>query len=340
MQKRGFLWLAGVTIVLVVLAVFLTGRGERAGPPAASQERALPQLAGKLAGLAWIRLSQGGLKTDFAEVNGTWTVIEKGNYPASAGKVRQLLLALSDLSLAEPKTARPDLFARLGLDDPKNGHSTLVTLQDRTGATVAELLVGKHRNDRFGGGEDGVYVRRPNENRTWLARGSLELSAEPIDWLDRHILSIPQQRIASVALTDESGAVVTLHRAAASEPFTVDGAPDGAKLKPPLVVAEPAGALQALEMVDVKPATELAIPDQGTAKAVYTTFDGLDIVLRLVHRDNADWVVIAVSGKGAAEAEGKTLNDQLGKWSYAIPATQANLLRRKLADLIEPPKGS
>jgi len=73
---------------------------------------------------------------------------------------------------------------------------------------------------------------------------------------------------------------------------------------------------------------------------VYTTFDGLSVTLRLVRRDNADWAVIAAAGSGATAAEAKTANDRLGRWGYAIPETQANLMRRKLADLIEPPKGS
>lgn len=341
MQKRGFLWLAGATLLLVVAAIVVAVRsGGEAGPPKGVDARALPQLAGKLGELAWIRLTHGNTKTDFAEIGGTWTVTEKGNYPAAVAKVRQMLLALADLTLAEPKTERPDLFARLGLDDPKNGHATLVALQNHAGATVAELIVGRHRIDRFGGGEDGVYVRRPDENRTWLARGALDLSAEPVDWLDRHVLSIPERRVASVALTDETGATLSLHRAGDTDPFTVDGMPNGAKLKPPPVVAEPAGALQDLELIDVKPAAELAIPDQSIARAVYTTFDGLELTLRLVRRDNADWVAVSAAGHGAAAAEAKAIDDRLGRWGYAIPETQANLMRRKMADMVEPPKGS
>jgi hypothetical protein len=340
MQKRGFLVLAAATLVLVVLAIVSLTHGDRATVTADVNRLALPELGTKLHDLAWIRLSHGAGKTDFAEVNGQWTIVEKGSYPAAAGKVRQMLLALANLTLVEPKTERPDLFARLGLDDPKNGHSTLVTLQDRTGATLAELIVGRQRIDRFGGGEDGVYVRRPNENRAWLARGSLDLAGETIEWLDRRILDIPQQRIAAVVLTDESGAALTLKRAAADAPFAVEDAPKDAKLKPPPMLAESAGALHDLELLDVKPAADLAMPDQGTAKAVYTTFDGLSVTLHLQRRDNAEWAAITASGDGPVAAESKTINDRLGRWAYAIPESQAKVMRRKLADLVEPPKGS
>lgn len=340
MRKRGFITLAAATLILVVLAGVSLTRGDRTAASADVDRLALPELGTKLHDLAWIRLSRGDSKTDFAEVNGQWTVVEKGSYPADAGKVRQMLLALANLTLVEPKTERPDLFARLGLDDPKNGHSTLVILQDRTGATLAELIVGRQRIDRFGGGENGVYVRRPGENRTWLARGSLDLGGQTIEWLDRRILDIPQQRIASVLLTDETGTALTLKRAAADAAFAVEDAPKDAKFKPAPVLGEPAGALHDLELVDVKPAADFAMPDQGTAKAVYTTFDGLSVTVRLQHRDNADWAAIAASGDGSVAAESKALNDRLGRWAYAIPETQAKVMRRKLGDLVEPPKGS
>jgi hypothetical protein len=340
MQKRGFLILAAVTLVLVVLAIVSVGRGNRATASADANRLALPELGTRLRDLAWIRLSHGATKVDLAEVGGQWTLVEKGNYPAAAGQVRQMLLGFSNLTLVEPKTERPELFVRLGLDDPKDGHSTLVTLQDRTGANVAELIVGRQRIDRFGGGEDGVYVRRPGENGTWLARGSLNVSGEPIEWLDRRILDIKEQRIAAVTLTDENGATLTLKRGAADAPFAVEGAPQDSKFKPAPVLAEPAAALRDLELLNVKPAADLAMPDKGIATAQYTTFDGLTVTVRLTNRDDAEWVAITASGDGAAAAESKTINDRLGRWGYSIPETQAKLMRRKLADLVEPPKGS
>jgi hypothetical protein len=125
--------------------------------------------------------------------------------------LRQVLLGLADLTLVEPKTDRPDLFARLDLDDPANGKSTEIRLSDRTGQAVAELIVGRRRTDRLGTGNDAVYVRKPGADRAWLARGSLDVSGEVVDWLDRRILDIPAARIASVKLTGE-GATLVLSR--------------------------------------------------------------------------------------------------------------------------------
>ena len=190
MRKSTFLLLLLATVVFVTAAAYAVLSGERAAAPMAQGQRALPDLAARLDQLAWMRLAQGTKKTDFAAVGGRWVLIEKGNYPANAGKVRRLLLGLADLTLVEAKTRRPELWSRLDLDDPSNGRSTLIRLQGRTGATVAELIVGKTRRDRLGSGNDGVYVRKPGDGQAWLARGSLDLPADLNGWLDRRIVDV------------------------------------------------------------------------------------------------------------------------------------------------------
>ena len=339
MQNRGFLLLLGATLIAAAAAIFVLASGDRAASPVLAGERALPGLAEKLGELAWVRLSHGAAKIDFAAIGGRWAVVEKGNYPAAPGKLRQMLLGLADLTLVEPKTERPELFARLDLDDPANGKSTDIRLSDRTGQTIAELIVGRRRTDRLGTGNDAVYVRKPGIDRAWLARGAPDVSGEIVDWLDRRILDIPATRIASIKLTGD-GTTLVLTRTEPADKFAVAGAPADKKLKGPAALAEPAGALAALDLADVKPAADQPVPDSGVAAASFTTFDGLTLDLRLFARDNADWLAIAASGKDAADAEAKSINNRVAAWSYAVTPDRAKLLRTRLADLVEPAKGS
>ena len=339
MQKRSFLVLAGATMVLVAAAIYALIITDRAVRPTTVNERAFPALAAHLGDLAWIRLTHGAGKVGFSLIAGRWAVVERGNYPAATEKLRRLLLGLADLTLIEPKTERPELFARLDLDDPSHGKSTLVTLQDRTGKTVAELIIGKTRRDHLGGGNDAVYVRRPGENRTWLARGSLDVPGNITGWLDRRILDIPRTRIASVELNGSDGSVLVLRRDAAGGKFAVVDAPADAKLKSDATLAAPAGALAGLELDDVKPSADLPAPDTGVAIAVFRTFDGLTLNLRLFTHGKADWIAIDASGSGAAEADAAALNTRVTRWIYAIPADRGALLRTRLADLVEPKKG-
>ncbi len=340
MRKGSFLLLLGVTVLMVAAALQGLLSGDRAVSPAIHAQRMFPHLAARLGDLAWMRLSHGKMKADFAEIGNHWEIVEKGNYPAASGKVRRLLLGLADLTLIEPKTTRPALFARLGLDDPKNGKSTLVTLQDRTGNTVAAVIVGKTRHDRLGAGNDGVYVRRPDDNRTWLARGSLDLPDSLTGWLDRRILDIAEARIAAVTLTGSDGTALVLRRAAPGGKFAVADAPADTKFKDPAALAKPAAALADLQLDDVKPAADLAVPQSGVATASFTTFDGLTIKLRLLTRDNVDWVALEAVGNGKEAADAKALDANVARWTYAIPAERAKLLRTRLGDLVAPAKGS
>src|ERR1041385_6452868 len=139
MQRRGFLLLLSATVIVVAAAIVVLAAGDRTASPVPAGERALPGLAAKLGDLAWIGLSRCPTKIDFAAVNGSWAVVETGNYPAAQGKMRQLLLGLADLTLVEPKTERPELFARLDLDDPANGKATDIKLTDRIDRKTTRL---------------------------------------------------------------------------------------------------------------------------------------------------------------------------------------------------------
>lgn len=340
MRKRGFFLLLAATVVLVAAAVFAVLGGDRAAAPTARDERAFPTLASRLGDLAWMRLSRGQTKIDFTSVAGRWVLVEKGNYPAAPAKMRRLLLGLAELALVEPKTGRAELFGRLDLDDPSTGKSTLIALRDRTGNTLAELIVGRTRHDRLGGGADGVYIRKPGEDRAWLARGSLDLPDTVTGWLDRRILDIPAGRIASVTLTGGDGIALVLRRDGPGGKFAVADPPDDAKFKPDAALAEPAGALAGLDLDDVKPVAELTVPGSGVASAEFATFDGLTVKLRLVAQDGFDWIMVEASGAGPAEPDAKALNDKVARWAYVIPAARAKLLRTRLADLVQPAKGS
>ena len=86
MQRRGFLLLLSATVILVAAAIFALVSGDRTASRAPPGQRALPGLDAKLGELAWIRLARGTTKIDFAAVGGRWVVVDKGNYPAAAGR--------------------------------------------------------------------------------------------------------------------------------------------------------------------------------------------------------------------------------------------------------------
>ena len=226
------------------------------------------------------------------------------------------------------------------VEDPGSGKSTLVTLKDKSGATLAELIIGKRRFDRLGTGTDGVYVRKPGDTQAWLARGSLEFSDQLSSWLYRRILVISQKRIAKASLTQPDGTKLVITRAKPEDKFAVEDAPADAKFKSETTTGEPALALDSLDLDDVKPLGDMPVPDKDVVTASFTTFDGLTVDVRMLDKDDAHWFVLSATGSGAAEAEAKAINDKGSRWAYAVPSYKAAQLKMKLADLLEPAKGS
>jgi Domain of unknown function (DUF4340) len=340
MQKRGLILLVAATLVLMVLAVVAIATGDRGVTRAAPGERALPALAAKLGEVGSVAIKRNTLSLTFVRDGDNWLVAEKGNYPAAAGKVRQIVLAMADAMLVEPKTQKAEFYPRLDVEDPGSGKSTLVTLKDKSGAALAELIIGKRRYDRLGTGTDGVYVRKPGDAQAWLARGSLEFSDQLSSWLDRRILDIPEKRIAKVTLTQPDGTKLVITRAKPEDKFTVEDAPADAKFKSETTTSEPAMALESLDLDDVKTAAEMPVPDKDVVTASLTTFDGLTVDVRLLDKDDKHWAALSASGSGAAEAEAKAINDKAQQWTYAIPLYKATQLKMKLSDMLEPPKAS
>jgi hypothetical protein len=340
MRARSLILLASATAALVAVAIVVLASGDRGVSRAAPGQSAFPALAARLGDVASVTVSRDGTTMTLIRDGDNWLVAEKGNYPANAAKISQIVRAMADLTLVEPKTQNPDLYPRLEVEDPGNGKSTLVAVKDKSGGDLAQAIVGKRRYDRLGAGNDGVYLRKPGEAQSWLARGTLDPSGDAASWLDRQIIDISEKKIAKVTLTQADGSKLVISRSAPEAKFAVEDAPADAKFKSETATSGPATALETLDLDDVKPAGELPVPDKNVVTASFTTFDGLTVDLRLMERDKADWIAISALGSGPAEANAKKIEGKVSLWTYAIPAYKANLLKTKLADLIEPAKGS
>jgi hypothetical protein len=335
MRRRDLLLLVIAALAVGAVAGLSLSGGQRASD-AAPVVRALPGLADRLGDVVALRLARGPMTVNLRAGDGGWTVVEKGNYPADQDRVRQLLLQLAELELVEPKTDKPELLARLDLDDAANGKSTQIMLQNRGGTAIGQIIVGRGRPSDVAKGEAGVYVRKPGSDQAWLARGSFALGGDALSWLDRRIIDIPPARVASVVLTAADGSAAIVARGSPDQPFAIDSPPPDARPKPDAALAAPAGVLDLLELTDVKPAAEQPVAREGAATAALTTFDGLVLGLRLSPSEAGDWLAIEATGSGKAEADAKRLNERLSSWSFQIPAARAKLLRMTLSDLLLP----
>ncbi|MGO8915990.1 MAG: DUF4340 domain-containing protein [Stellaceae bacterium] len=342
MKTKGLITLLLVTAIAVILAVLVAYRGGANDTDPQVGKVVLPDMRQRLGEVARLTLIHGEAKTTLLRQGGQWIVEEKGNYPADQAKVTQAVRGLADLRYVEPKTRKADLYARLEVEDAgkKDAKSTLVTASEEKGTLLGEIIVGKRRVDQLGGGTDGIYARKPGDAQSWLASGTLELPGDTAPWLDPAIIDVPRDKVKEVVLIQPDGSKLDIAHDKAEEALALKGAPADTKLKSDTALVEPTTALASLTLSDVRPATDLPLPQADVSRAEVTTFDGLVVKLALVDKDGKSWARFEVSGTGEAEKPAQALDAKLRPWVFAIPDYKAKTLRTKLADVTAPPKSS
>jgi hypothetical protein len=317
LNRRHLLALSGTAIVAAGAAVLLTP-GENAPPPSSEAPLAFPDLPGRLQAAQRIEIRQGQQALTLQRGPGdVWNLPQKSGYPARSERVRELLVALTELRLTERRTSDPEVLSRLGLDEPGKPGSTALLLRvlDGSGAGLAELVVGRRRT-RTGappGGSvaESAYVRRPNENQSYLAEGHLSVDADPQLWIEREIANIPSERVRRV-IGVRDGKTVELRR---------EDGPDG-RLKivlpgdaPPVdevSLDEVGRALEGLTLLDVLPEAQEPGDPAGEGRFILT--DNLTVTARLKQAGDAIWMTLSAAG----DDEAARLNARWRGWAYQV----------------------
>jgi len=343
MRQRHLLTLLAVAALAVVLAVVSSVGGPSAQSDPLAGTLVFPELGQQLGSVDRVTMVHGAQKVTLKRAGDGWQIEDKGGWPADATHVRHLLLGLAELRYVEPKTREPALYPRLGVEDAgkPESKSTAVTVADAKGKLMADVIAGNSKYDELGGGDDGLYVRKPGNVQSWLARGSLGFTGDNSIWLDKTLFDVPAASIKEAVFIAADTQAVAIVRAAAADKFRLASPiPKGKKLKDGDPLAEPAGALASLELADVQPATAFTWPTSGVAHARFTTFDGLTVTLDIADQGKTSWVRIIATGSGAAAAKAQAINAKVHGWLFAFPDYKTGLFKTTLAGLIEPAKPS
>lgn len=351
-RLRGLVVLAIVTGVAVVLAGLALWQRASLGTPNFAAVRMFPALETKLDDVTAISIVTKSASFNVVrDAQNHWILPDKNKYPADFNTVRKTVLGLAELDLVEPRTAREDWQDELGLKLPKaGGAGAVVTLKDAKGETLASVVVGKPAEGASAGGRQAIYVRRPDESQTYVARGNFSPPTGEAQWLNKAFVDFARDRIKTASLKPFKGRPYTVTRAKPGDEnfIVVEALPRGRVLRSE---SEPNGignALLGVSFDDVKPASELDF--RNAAHADYQTFDGLTLRFRLIEKDNEFWTTVDAVAEPAAAAppagkadalkpdvakEAKELNETLSGWAFRIPRYKGTLLTAPLEDLTE-----
>ena len=376
MQPKTLKTLGLVTIAVAVVAgVVSTMKGGNTSAAAETETGPLfPQLHGRVNDVALLKIANKDGSFDVARTDGQWGMPAKGHFPVDFAKVKEVVLAIAKLEKVEKKTKNPSLFTKLGVEDVSaiDAQSTQVILADGAGAELAAVLIGNNHARAAGGGDPNIYARKVGENQSWQCAGRVFIEANEGNWLQKEIVALGQERVASATTTHPDGETLVVAKTAPEDAnWTVQGVPEGRELSWAGAGDTIARAVQRLSLQDVKPAADVELDEAAATVTEFATFDGLVLTAHVVDQGEDSLIRLSAAldpslrsdqapgpppsedpeaeeaeatpetpavGKSLEEVEAEVLelNERFAPWVYIVPSYTASNLRKRVDELLKP----
>jgi len=286
--------LAGITIIGIVLAVFVNREPSSSLPQ--SGQPVFPDLMSLVNDINEVVIETHEQTMTLVRGEHAWGVKEKSGYRADVEKVKKTIVGLAGLRILEPKTQTPELYDRLGLQDHGEEGSTskMVTLKTADNPEAAKLVVGNQKPAKGNPRMSDIYVRKPDDPRTWLVIGNLPLETVPGEWLDQEVTAFTTKRVRQVTVTHPQGATLHLSKAKPDDlDFSLDSIPAGFRISSQFNVNNVVGTLVQLSLEDVKPQAEVDFLANPGVSVVLETFDGLRLHVHTTKHDEHIWAKLS-----------------------------------------------
>lgn len=338
MNRNLLLAVVAATVALAVAAFVASGNRESA--VAQKKEEKLPELLpgveSKLEGASKIVVERKDASVTLERKDGKWTVAENEGFFADEEKIRSILSGFGRFKAIERKTENPELFDKLGVEDPdKEGASSArVTLSDEAGAEIASAVVGRVQSGS--GATQRRYVRVPGQDAAWLVETSLAADGDKDSFTLRQIADIEPTRWASFETHSwKTPETVSMDRATSdSKDWRVANIPDGKEITAQSALESFVRPFQRMSHAGVKKTGEFY--DQYTSKTLFTgkTWDGLKIDLEMRADSNGDfWAKVVPSVddkmegyKEETKAEADKIASVTDGWLFKLSRWHSNSL--------------
>ena len=166
------------------------------------------------------------------------------------------------------------------------------------------------------------YVRIEGEATSLLIDRNPDLPEDPSGWLDTQLIDVATADVREVVITHADGEVLRVTRPdAETMDFMAADIPEGRDLSYPTVANSIGGALNGLELEDVRAASGV----DAIASVGFSTFDDRNINVSVYAADEVRW--IALTGDG--------VNESLAGREFRIAEFRANQLTRRWEDILE-----
>jgi hypothetical protein len=353
-MKRSFIFLLILTLAALA-GLFLYAPEDGLPEKTAVDSLLLPEIAGQINDVSRVEIVTAGNNTvaTLVRTGGAWQVEQMDGYRADWSKLKMLLVALGQARVIEPKTAKPEYYERLGVEDVADGNAGSVLVRIGIGDQTTGLLIGHQAQ-----GRQGQYVRLQDRADSALVDRVFELPRQTLDWADSRIIDINSSEVAEVEIIHPTAERISVMKISADQTdFDVVDLPPDREIKSSWAVNSLGSVFTMLDMETVKP--ESSVDWTGAVKMRLLMFSGVEILadllekeneylLRLhashpaasvVHNDNGESAAGQETDKQAAEdvaEQVEVFNEKIGGWAYGISKQKFEAMVKKPEDLLKP----
>ena len=354
-----FISLVLLTIAIVTIAWKISE--DRAPQTEVARTTLYPGLIDQLNDIARVNVRSVNKESALVRDGDVWKLENLDGYAAAFTNIKRTILQIADLDVIEAKTKLAKNYARIGVEDLESDDATgkQIELLNEASEPIANLIVG---NKSDAGNQTRYYVRKHGDEQSWLVSGALEISSDPLKWVDTAIADIDTERVRQVSITAVAGDPILISK---DDPkknfFELANVPDGFKVKSKSTVSSIGAIMLNLDFADVAAASTLAEPEPRRTLELQT-FDGLIVNLQEFDYGDKVWVRfhflydpgivvleadegetetsedntdLAEKDKETVEQEAARLMERTALWAYELPSYKARTIDKSFEDLIE-----
>lgn len=254
----------------------------------------------------------------------TLQVVTPVTVPANMSLIKTLLLSLGNARVLEQKTAEKDWFKHLGVNDIHSAGARGTLLALASGDTSWLLIVGDKSSK-----QQGQYWRELNGLKHAVMRVDqlLDLPGNVVDWMDREIIDLPDNGVASISINSADGQSFFLQRESHEQDLVLGSATAAStSVELPNSVKQLIFGLSRLNFDRIE-ASAGSIQEEPDFTINFGLFDGTSFILSLYPDAEGSWCKLTAvdNGQGERAQLVTKINRNLSRWRYHLSSQRTAL---------------
>jgi len=158
----------------------------------AEQKDLMPNFDEILFEITSIEFKNAEESTIIKDIDDQWLVTTAMNLPANTELLSKFFIEIREAKVIGPKTNKPNLFYKLGLD---NENVQTLVLKSKSGEVLYSLDIGN-----FNYKIPGTYIKETSSNQSYLISSNLTTDVSSFYWIPNDLINIGKEAIRSIQI--------------------------------------------------------------------------------------------------------------------------------------------